>query len=258
MFLAIYLFIMEEPLLISFSGGRTSAFMTRFILEYYDKNADTHILFANTGKENEETLVFVNECAKRWNLPIVWLESDLNPQKGKGNNFKVVSFETASRKGEPFERLIRKYGLPNRMSRFCSGKLKIEVMEKYMKSLGYDKFKTAIGIRADEPDRIRDKWYPLFELGVTKSMVNAFWQKQDFDLGLKDYQGNCDLCHLKSLRKRQRCIEDNPKIADWWIEMEDLRQSTFDLKHSVKEIKNGIISQTNLLSELDVSCICVD
>lgn len=62
---------MREPLLISFSGGRTSAFMTKFIIEHYGKNADTHILFANTGKENEETLVFVNECSKRWNMPII-------------------------------------------------------------------------------------------------------------------------------------------------------------------------------------------
>lgn len=249
---------MEEPLLISFSGGRTSAFMTRFILEHYGKNADTHILFANTGKENEETLVFVNECSKRWDMPIIWLESVLSEKKGEGNNFKIVDFDTASRNGEPFERLIRKYGLPNRMNRFCSGKLKIEPMEKYMKSFGYKKWKTAIGIRADEPDRIRDKWYPLFELGVTKSIIDAFWQKQDFDLGLKDYQGNCDLCHLKSIKKRKRCIEGNPKIADWWIEMEDLRQSTFDMKHSVRELVNGTISQTNLLSQLDVSCICVD
>lgn len=48
------------PVLISFSGGRTSAFMTKFIIEHYGKNANTHILFANTGKENEETLVFLN------------------------------------------------------------------------------------------------------------------------------------------------------------------------------------------------------
>lgn len=247
------------PVLISFSGGKTSAFMTKFIIEHFGINEHTHIVFANTGKENEETLVFVNECSKRWNIPIIWLESDLNMGlKGRGNNHRIVDFQTASRNGEPFEKVIRKYGIPNRMTRFCSGILKMEIMESYMKKLGYKKWNTAIGMRADEPDRIRDKWYPLFELGVTKSMIDAFWKKQDFDLGLKDYQGNCDLCHLKSLHKRQRCIEDNPKIADWWIEMEDLRQSKFDIKFSVRELVNGTISQTNLLSQLDVSCLCGD
>lgn len=255
---------MNTPLLISFSGGLTSAFMTKYIVEHYGLNQDTHILFANTGKENEETLVFVNECAKRWNLPIIWVESDLSPEKGKGNKFKIVSFETASRKGEPFEALINKYGLPSRNNRMCTGILKIEPMEKYMRSLGHKKFITAIGMRADEPHRLREKWYPLFDIGVTQELVNLFWSKQDFTLGLKPYEGNCDLCHMKSILKRVKCIKDKPDRAQWWIQQEEKTKERFDNAVSVKELLTGSIELNQQLSlellpsSLDISCFCGD
>lgn len=35
---------------------------------------DDYIVFANTGAENEETLVFVNEQSKRWGVKIWWIE----------------------------------------------------------------------------------------------------------------------------------------------------------------------------------------
>src|SRR5690606_32173340 len=73
-----------RPLLITFSGGRTSAFMARLLLELPKyKNSQKLIVFANTGRENEATLKFVNECDKRWNLNVVWLEADVNEEKGK-------------------------------------------------------------------------------------------------------------------------------------------------------------------------------
>jgi 3'-phosphoadenosine 5'-phosphosulfate sulfotransferase (PAPS reductase)/FAD synthetase len=58
---------MMDNILISFSGGRTSAFMCKLILSSPKyANSKKLILFANTGKENEETLKFVNKCDKEW------------------------------------------------------------------------------------------------------------------------------------------------------------------------------------------------
>ena len=66
----------EGPALISFSGGRTSAFMLFKILEAHGGTLpdDVHVCFANTGKEREETLRFVHECATRWGVRVRWLE----------------------------------------------------------------------------------------------------------------------------------------------------------------------------------------
>lgn len=42
-----------------------------------------------------------------------------------------------------------------------------------------------------------------------------------FDLELKSYQGNCDLCWKKSNRKLLTILKENPEYADWWRVMEN-------------------------------------
>ncbi|GJQ04626.1 phosphoadenosine phosphosulfate reductase domain-containing protein [Capnocytophaga canimorsus] len=65
-----------KNILITFSGGRTSAFMAVFCKERY-KNDNLLFVFVNTGKERSETLDFVNQCDKYFNLNLVWLEADI-------------------------------------------------------------------------------------------------------------------------------------------------------------------------------------
>lgn len=224
----------KQPLLVSFSGGRTSAFMTKLLIEMpkYQKG-NLLIVYANTGKENEATLEFVNECDKRWNLGITWLEADVNPEKGKGTNYKIVDFITASRKGEPFEDVISKYGLPSKLYRHCTRELKEVPIHKFAKDILGSDYLTAIGIRADEKHRIGSKpkyIYPLAEMGFTEEIIRNWWDKQDFDLQLKDYEGNCDLCFLKSQRKKLTLISENPNITDWWNEMERKYSSEYQEK----------------------------
>ena len=64
--------------LLSFSGGRTSAFMLNRVLDAYDGKLPDHfqVCFSNTGKEMPETLDFVRDCQERWDVPITWLEYD--------------------------------------------------------------------------------------------------------------------------------------------------------------------------------------
>ncbi len=92
-------FKITDTTVISFSGGRTSAYMLWRVLE---ANAglpsDAVVLFANTGKEEEETLCFVRDCSLNWGVPITWLEYLSDYPK-----YRVVDFDTASRNGEPFE-----------------------------------------------------------------------------------------------------------------------------------------------------------
>lgn len=212
------------PILISFSGGRTSAFMAKFISlhESYSKR-DKHYVFANTGKEREETLVFVQRCSEKFGINVIWVEAVVSPEKGSGTRHKIVNFKTASRNGEPFEDVIKKYGLPNKQTPHCTRELKLNPIKSYMRSIGVSYYETAIGIRKDEQHRATPKKgiiYPLVDLNVTEEIVRSFWDRQNFDLELKDYEGNCDLCFKKSIRKKLTLIKDNPSMADWWIDME--------------------------------------
>lgn len=63
---------MKKKLVISFSGGRTSAYMTKMLLDSLDRSIyDIAVVFANTGKEREETLDFVHECDIRFGFDTI-------------------------------------------------------------------------------------------------------------------------------------------------------------------------------------------
>jgi len=233
-------YLITEPTVISFSGGRTSAYMLWKVLEAHGGKlpANAIVCFANTGKEEEATLKFVNDCAVNWNVDIKWLEFRDNEQK-----FELVTYETASRNGEPFEQLIikRKF-LPNPTARFCTVELKVRTIHRYLKSINIESAINMIGIRADEQRRLVkinnndygkqwEKSAPLGLDGVTKYTVGDFWKAQPFDLGLFNnngvaMHGNCDLCFLKGGKQVQSLIEEKPERAIWWAKMESMVQTS--------------------------------
>jgi len=219
-----------DKLFISFSGGETSAYMTKMLLEnvspYYDK---TVVLFANTGQENEETLEFVDRCDREFGFGVVWVEADVQFGERKGTKHKVVDFDSASRDGEPFEDVIRKYGVPNQSWPHCTRELKLSPMTSYVRSLGWKKgdYDVAIGIRVDEIDRMSSTArennivYPLVSLDPkSKPDINTFWRDQNFRLNLKGYQGNCKWCWKKSFRKHFALMEENLPMYDFPMRME--------------------------------------
>lgn len=217
----------KKKLLVSFSGGRTSAYMTWWLWNNVRDVYDMIIVFANTGKEREETLLFVNDCSLKYGFPVVWVEALVFDGERKGTGHKVVSFESAARDGEPFEAIIKKYGIPNQSFPHCTRELKTNPIHSYMKAIGWKNYVTAIGIRSDEMDRINydhskknNYWYPLAENGITKRHIILHWQKEQFDLCLKDYEGNCDWCWKKNLMKLQTIAKEHPAIPNWWREME--------------------------------------
>ena len=172
---------------------------------------------------------FVQDCSDQWNVEIHWLEyRDADPA------FERVTFDTASRHGEPFEALIKKRNyLPNPVTRFCTVELKIRSIHKYLKSLGWHHNESMdwVGMRADEQRRaakIADKSrIPLVASGITKSDISAFWKAQPFDLGLPNnngvtMHGNCDLCFLKGGAQVLSLIAEKPERAVWWARMEAL------------------------------------
>jgi hypothetical protein len=216
-----------KPLVIQFSGGRTSAFMGRFLQEYFP-DREKHYLFENTGKEHEHTLEFVNECDRRWGLGVVWLEAVIHEGVRKASTHAVVSFETAARDGEPYEAMIRKYGIQNMAYKDCTRHLKLHVKRSYCDSVGLTDYETAIGIRADEQHRINRETaaaegniYPLVDIiRVNKKLVSAWWARQDFDLKTPGALGNCDMCFKKPISLLASIARDYPERLEWWERVE--------------------------------------
>ena len=235
-------YYIDEPAVVSLSGGRTSGYMLYRILQAHGGTLPDHIkvVFANTGKEMPETLDFVRDIGERWGVDVVWVEARVRAG-GEGENkyvyeTVVVDHETASRDGRPFEELIiARQFLPNPVAKFCTSELKVKRIMDCILLLGWTEWLDVIGIRADEPRRAaklhnrkeeeNDAFLPLYEDGITKEDIGRFWSQQNFDLqlpnnnGVTDW-GNCELCHLKGYRKRLSIMIERPDLAAWWIKQE--------------------------------------
>ncbi|WP_288463275.1 phosphoadenosine phosphosulfate reductase family protein [uncultured Pseudomonas sp.] len=270
---------------LSFSGGRTSAYMARQV-QLSNPSKDITYLFANTGKEREETLRFVQRCDEEWGLGVIWVEF-----RDSDAGFTLVDFKTASRQGEPFEAAIRKRRyLPNPVTRYCTVELKIRAMHRYLKSIGWadgdGEWDQMVGIRTDEHRRVakirkrgistetprEHMRLPLADAGITLADVDSFWAEQPFRLELptingKTLLGNCDLCFLKGRQQTYSIIQSDLQSADWWARMETLVESggravTFRKdRPSYAEMQSYARRQQVLFAdELDesISCLCGD
>jgi len=245
----------EENIQISFSGGRTSAFMLHKILEANGNLPDrVKVVFTNTGKEMTETLDFIQECSHRWDVPVVWVEYEEIETK---NSYKIVNHNSASRNGEPFEKIIKRYGrLPNALQRFCTGILKVQTGAKYLQSFKWKYWKNATGIRFDEKRRQKDGlinnwyygWYPMIAAEHIINDVESFWAKQSFKLNLpivngKTMMGNCDMCFLKSEAQIAMMMRQFPEKAKWWIDMEKQTGKQFNRDRGLEKMSNYVERQ---------------
>ena len=216
-----------KKLQISFSGGETSAYMTMWCLENFKDEYEMDVVFANTGDEREETLEFVKKCDEYFGFNTTWVEAVVHHGERKSNTHKIVDFTTASREAEPFKEIVKKYGIPNQAYPHCTRSLKTEPMHSYTKSKFGTDYYTAIGIRADEFDRMNENYkklkyiYPLIDNGITKKHINYFWQNQPFRLDLKGYEGNCKACWKKSDRKLFTIALENPQAFKNMMEIEN-------------------------------------
>jgi 3'-phosphoadenosine 5'-phosphosulfate sulfotransferase (PAPS reductase)/FAD synthetase len=212
-------FLIEGPAVISFSGGRTSGYMLWRCLEAgFSDETDVHVLFADTGKERDETYRFVDDCEHTWGVVI----------------------HRVFRPGYFTQLITDRRVLPNPVMRFCTQELKIRPMRDWMLARGYDHWTNVVGIRADEPRRVAkmraaaetrsERWdvdLPLADAGVMLADITAFWRAQPFDLQLQPHEGNCDLCFLKGRDKVVNIVRDRPDLARWWAEQEARIGGTF-------------------------------
>lgn len=253
-------YFITGPALISFSGGRTSAYMLKQIIDAHGGTlpSNVHVVFCNTGKEREETLRFVHECGARWGVYIHWLEWRSRLKRTPvAERFEQVSFNSAARNGEPFKALIvSKKAVPNAVQRWCTTHLKFQICCDFMEAKGYTKdsfrqyaWENVIGLRADEMHRAFKKiaenheqdnaWHnamPLVDARVSRADVMAFWAAQPFDLALAPYEGNCTKCMMKGRKLLLWDVRRDVEDARDWAAMEALGGGTFTTEWSINDL----------------------
>lgn len=279
---------MIKPVLL-FSGGRTSGYMLRRLLDTVPDYREKYLtIFCNTGREMPQTLDFVHDVQEKWKVPVIWLEYNRVPaasitpgiyptprrnqnlakaaEKGETAHwFREVDYYTASRDGEPFTQLLQWMSvLPNVVGRGCSANLKIRTAMRYLMANGIAEYASHVGIRKDEEIRaiqilatcpqFDHPEFPLVKEGKTEKDVLDFWAGNDFDLELRSYEGNCDLCFLKAKFKRVLMARRNPEKLKWWIQEEKKKEdagcekgAVFRQNESYKLIEHFALSPNHAL-----------
>ena len=144
-------------------------------------------------------------------------------------------------------------------------------MERYLRSIGFDSWDCAVGIRHDEDNRYRrmkgkapERWeyiFPLYDFKITKKQVHEFWKQQPFDLQIPSEHGNCDFCFMKGLAKKVAQAKQMPQKLDWWIDIERKTGKRFTNDYSYQDIKT-LALQPELFNtqknEPEISCFCGD
>jgi len=206
---------------VSFSGGRTSAYLVH-LMEFYSKycGADVRYIFMDTGAEHPKTYEFIRNIVKHWGIPLVCLRTVVNPKMGKGCTYKVVSVDDISTDLQPWSDMLVKYGAPYAVGAMCTARMKTDPFNSYCKDVMPDGYITWLGIRDDEPRRLKRKEGFAFLADVSdfdKEDVIDWWKTQPFDLGIEEHLGNCVFCIKKSSLKLVLASRDEPEMYEQFV-----------------------------------------
>ena len=246
----------RENILVAFSGGRTSGYMSKWLKDNMSHLYDFTFVYANTGLEHEKTLEFVDKCDKYFDLNLHWVEAIIDPRPNKGTDYTVVNYETACRNNRLFKDMCAVYGLMNKNFIHCTRELKIQPLDKFANDyLGKNNYRKALGIRHDEFRRVRNDpkiIYPLATITkTTKQEILDWWKNQPFDLEIEEHFGNCVGCYKKSDKKLKMIADEAPEYFDPFIELEEkyrfVKTNTENLERKIfrhfrtaYEVKNNL------------------
>lgn len=221
--------IKELVHVVSFSGGRTSAYLV-YLMERARREFGWSVkyIFCDTGVEHPATYAFIRNIVKFWDLhDLIILRAVVNPVLGQGNTYQVfepkdLMDSVAMPPFEPFLSMMKKYSTPTAMGAYCSERMKKDVTERYCKEhFGKNGYVTWLGIRGDEPHRLKRKdgikYLADLVPTIEKSDILEWWRHQPFDLQIEEQEGNCLFCVKKSTAKIALAAKQNPNFLQMWL-----------------------------------------
>ncbi|AUR92841.1 phosphoadenosine phosphosulfate reductase family protein [Vibrio phage 1.177.O._10N.286.45.E10] len=201
---------------VSFSGGRTSAYLCHLMKEKFGDEVD--FVYMDTGAEHPKTYEFIRKVNREFNLNLTCLRTDFDTPLGQGNKYKLVDINDIGPDLNPFREMIAKYGVPYIGGMFCTDRMKLVPFTKYCNDkYGRGNYETWLGIRDDEPKRINlnnlKSIRYLAEISIfDKQDILDFWSGMPFDLQIPEQLGNCVFCPKKSNLKLAAAQRDEPEM----------------------------------------------
>lgn len=212
---------------VSFSGGRTSAYLCKLMIDTFGRE-NVDFIYMDTGAEHPKTYEFIRNVNREFGLNLICLRADFNQPLGKGHTYKVISIDSIKCDLGPFSEMCKKYGTPSTAGKWCTSRMKQEIHDMYCDSTyGKRGYQTWLGIRGDEPKRLTGIGktnlikYMAEISDADKQDVLDFWSGMPFDLDLPEWLGNCVFCFKKSNLKLAAAQRDEPGLYTEWLGMID-------------------------------------
>lgn len=142
---------------VSFSGGRTSAYLVHLLEKRRTKahSALLHHIFMDTGAEHPKTYEFIRNVINLWNIPVTLLRVVINPIHRKASTYAEMTQGQLKPDLGPYRDMLKKYGTPYIGGARCTDRMKSVPYTKYcQENFGKKGFNTWLGIRFDEPARL--------------------------------------------------------------------------------------------------------
>jgi hypothetical protein len=208
---------------VSFSGGRTSAYLCTLMKEKYGDDVD--FVFMDTGAEHPNTYDFIRKVDKAFKLDLICLKARFTTPLGTGNPYEIVDIDDIGYNLDGWKEMLEKYSTPyNPSGAFCTMMLKNQPFYKFCdNTYGKKEYITWLGIRADEPGRLKERERVEYLANISdfeKSDILKWWEGQPFNLDLDSaILGNCVFCIKRRPNKTAMAIKLEPKMAQDFIDL---------------------------------------
>lgn len=217
---------------VSFSGGKDSTCMLLMMLE--KKMQVDEIIFCDTGMEFPQMYEHIKKVEQYIGRPITILKEE------KG--FEYYMFEHEKTKGNNMDH--KGYAWPTSQFRWCTRRLKIEIINKYKKALGCECV-DYIGIAADELERTKGRQnkeqYPLIDFNISEAEALKYCYEKGFDWGglYKDFHRvSCWCCPLQPLKCLRTLYHKYPVLWKMLKNMDLKSNNDFRSDYSVRELEH--------------------
>lgn len=221
----------KEINIVSFSGGKDSTAMLLMMIEQNMKIDE--IIFLDTGVEFPQMYNHIKKVEMFINRPITILKSN--------KSFEYYMFDHIKSRGK--NKGQKGYSWSDFRNRWCTSRLKKDVIKKYLKKYkGYNIIEYH-GIAYDEPKRIKDTpniKYPLYENKITEKKALQYCYSKGFNwngLYEKFDRLSCWCCPLKSIKELKILYNDFPEL---WKKLKQWDNNTyrrFRSDYSVQELE---------------------
>ncbi len=208
--------------IVSFSGGKDS---TSMLLRMVEENMHIdEIIFCDTGLEFPEIYAHIKKVEEYINIPITTISAPYTFEYYMFHRVKI----RGKNKGE------KGYGWPDFRVRWCTARLKNDVIKRYLKQYKDEEIVEYHGIALDEAHRAKNNKdgrnikYPLIEWQMTEQDCLNYCYDKGFDWGgLYNYfsRTNCYLCPLQRLSELKVIYTHYPEL---WAHMRELDKRSIE------------------------------